>query len=157
MYPLAHIGTALIIGSLFYVPLSAFVIGVLLPDILDKSLSFLGVESCGRSYGHSILFALAAGGIAFAVTRKKGIALAIALGCLLHLAGDSAGTVPYFYPMVDYGFGTCDKYAPNPGYFEVAMEVVGITMIILWWKWRSKLIYLRDRVIKARGLKRVFG
>jgi hypothetical protein len=157
MYPLAHIGTALVIASLFYVPVSAFVIGVLLPDILDKSLTFSGIESCSRSYGHNVFFALAAGGVAFIMTRRRGVALAITLGCLLHLAEDSAGAVPYLYPMVSYGFGTCGHYVASPGYFEIAMEAVGIVLIVVWWKWGAKLIYLRDKVIKAKGLKRVFG
>jgi len=157
LYPLAHIGIALVIASLIYAPVLPFVVGVMLPDLFDKGLVLLGVESCGRSYGHTLLFALAAGSVALAVSRKRGVALAVALGCLLHLVGDSMGAVPYLYPLVDYGFGECGQYEASPGYFEIAMEVVGLSLIILWMKRRDKIIYLRDRVIKAKVLKRVFG
>ena len=60
MYPLGHVGIALILSSLFFVPAAAMVAGVLLPDIFDKGLALLGVLECGRSAGHNIFFAMGA-------------------------------------------------------------------------------------------------
>ncbi len=157
MYPLGHIGTALIIASVFYIPVAAFVVGVLLPDIFDKGLTILGFLECGRSAGHNVFFALAAGAIALAVTRKKSVALAIFLGVILHLVEDSTHFVPYFYPLVAYDFSECGPVEFQPGTFEIAMEVVGIALITLWWKFRAKLFYLRERILKMKRLKRVFG
>lgn len=157
MYPLGHIGTALIIASLFYIPIAAFVVGVLLPDIFDKGLAILGLLECGRSAGHNVFFALGAGAVVFAITRKKGIALAILFGVLLHLAEDSAHFVPYLYPVVEYDFSECGPVEFQPGAFEVAMEIVGIALIVVWWKFRAKLFYLRERILKMKRLKRVFG
>lgn len=158
MYPLGHLGIALVVATLFYVPVAAFVLGVFLPDIVDKSLAWTGFLSCSRSLAHNVFFAMGAGAVAFAVTRKKGLALAIFLGCVLHLAQDSAHFVPYLYPLVSYDFGFCDPHPVfQPGNFEIAMEFVGAALIIVWWKWRAKLIYLRERILKAKRLKRVFG
>jgi len=85
MYPLGHLGIALVIAAIFYIPVAAFVVGVFLPDIVDKGLSVLGLLECGRSAGHNVFFAIGAGLVALIATRKKSIAMAIFLGVLLHL------------------------------------------------------------------------
>lgn len=157
MYPLGHIGIALVIATIFYVPIAAFVVGALLPDIVDKGLAIFNLVECGRSVGHNVFFALVAGALAFGITRKKGIALAVVLGVLLHLAQDSTHFVPYLYPLLQYDFSGCGPVAFQPGNFEIAMEFVGLALIIFWWKFRSKLFYLRERILKLRRLKRVFG
>jgi len=157
MYPLGHVGIALVLSSLFFIPAAALVVGVLLPDIFDKGLALLGVLECGRSAGHNIFFALGAGAVAFLATRNRGIALAILLGVLLHLAQDSAHFVPYLYPLMQYDFGECGPVQFQPGNFEIAMEAVGLALIVVWWKWKAKLVYLRERVLKTKRLKRVFG
>ncbi len=157
MYPLGHLGIALIIASVFYIPVAAFVVGVFLPDIVDKGLAILGIVECGRSVAHNVFFAIGAGAVALAATRKKSIALAILLGVLLHLAQDSTHFVPYLYPLVQYDFSDCGPVAFQPSPFEIAMEAVGLALIVVWWKFKSKLIYLRERILKTRRLKRVFG
>jgi hypothetical protein len=137
-------------------PAAAFLLGVLLPDIVDKGLVFSDLVRCSRSYGHTILFAAAAGFVSLAVTRKKGVALAVVLGCLLHLAEDMGGTVPVFYPIVWQDFHACDKYVPQAGSYEMIFEIVGFSLIVIWWKWRAKISYIGRR-IKAKVRKFVFG
>lgn len=156
MYPLGHLGIALIIASIFYLPVAAFVIGVFLPDIVDKGLAVLGFLECGRSVGHNVFFAVGAGLVALVATRNKGIALAIFFGVLLHLAQDSTHFVPYFYPVVEYDFSECGHVEFRPGTFEIVMEVVGVGLIVIWWKFRPKLFYLRERILKLKRLRRVF-
>lgn len=157
MYPLGHIGTALILASLLYLPAAALVIGVLLPDIFDKGLALIGVLECGRSLGHNVFFGLGAGIVAFAVTRNKNVAIAMTLGIMLHLLEDSVHFVPYFYPLVSYDFESCGPVQFQPGTFEITMEAVGMVLIVVWWKFRSKLFYFRDKILKLKGVKRVFG
>jgi hypothetical protein len=158
MYPLGHLGTGLLVASLFYLPVAAFILGVFLPDIFDKTLSILGLIECSRSYAHNIFFAIGAGAVAFAITRKKNIALAIMLGAMLHLVQDSIHFVPYFYPLVSYEeLNNCGPIEFQPGTPEIIFEVVGIALIIIWWKFRSKIFYIREKILKMRRLKRVFG
>lgn len=157
MYPLGHIGTALIAAAFLSMPAAAFVLGVMLPDIIDKGLAILNLIDCGRSWAHNVFFAVGAGLVALAVTRNKKVALAIGLGAILHLVGDSTHFVPYLYPLVQYDFGECGPVQFQPGAFEVTMEAVGLALIIVWWRFRSKLFYLRERIIKSRRFKRVFG
>lgn len=157
MYPLGHIGIAIVIATLLYMPVAAFAIGSILPDIVDKSLAVFNIVPCGRSLAHNVFFALGAGAVAFAITRKKGIGLALALGVLLHLAQDAYYFVPYFYPLVSYDFGDCGPVQLNPGTVNIIFEFVGLALIIVWWRWRAKLIYLRERILKTKVLKRVFG
>jgi hypothetical protein len=157
MYPLAHIGTALILASLLYLPAAGLVVGVLLPDIVDKGFSLIGILDCGRSFGHNIFFGLGVGAVAFIATRNKGLAIALTLGAMLHLVEDSNHFVPYLYPLVNYDFESCGPVEFQPGTFEIVMEGVGIVLIVIWWKFKSKLFYLRERILKARRLKRVFG
>lgn len=157
MYPLGHIGIAIIIATLFYMPVAALAIGSILPDVVDKGLAIIGLVPCGRSLAHNVFFALAAGAVAFGITRKKSIGIAIALGILLHLAQDAYYFVPYFYPLVQYDFGDCGPVRFNPGNVNIFFEFVGLACIIVWWRWRTKLIYFRERILKLKVLKRVFG
>jgi len=156
MYPLGHVGTALVIASFFSLPITAFVMGVLLPDLLDKSLVLFNVVECSRSYGHTLAFAGFAGIVAFVVTRKRETAIAVALGCLFHLAEDVTGMVPFDYPFVAYDFQACVAYVPQPGGFEVLFEAIGAGLIVVWWMWRGKIVYLGRR-IKAKVLWIVSG
>lgn len=157
MYPLGHIGIALIIATLFYMPLAAFVLGSILPDIFDKSLAIAGLIPCGRSFAHNVFFAIAAGAVAFGITRRKGVGIALALGVLLHLAQDAYYFVPYLYQLVQYDFGDCGPVTFTPNTINIAFEVVGLALIIVWWRFRPKLFYLRERILKLKRLKRVFG
>ncbi len=157
MYPLGHLGTGLMIASLFSMPVAAFILGVFLPDIVDKGLSILGVLECSRSLAHNVFFAMGAGAVTFAFTRKKSLALAVMLGGFLHLVQDSWHFVPYFYPLVEYEFVGCGPLKLEPGTFEIIMEFVGAALIVVWWRYRAKLIYLSGRILKSRDERVVSG
>ena len=157
MFPLGHLGTGLIIGTILYAPIGAFILGVFLPDIVDKPLSILGLVECSRWYAHTVLFAFVAGAAAFLLTRRKSIAVAILLGSLVHLVGDAMGFVPYLMPFVHYDPSVCVgdiNYIPSLEL--IALEVVGAVLVLVWWKHRSKLFYLRERILKTRKLENVF-
>ncbi len=76
----------------------------ILPDLVDKPLWALGIGP-GRYVGHSLVFVL---GVALAAALvKRSYGLAALAGGLSHLLLDWVATgpvVPWFYPVVDYGF-----------------------------------------------------
>src|SRR3989338_11643878 len=95
-----HFGIAVFIASFIALPLIFAGIGVLLPDMLDKTLFILGMTPCSRFVGHTLFFGALVFSLAYFTTKNKKIALALLLGILLHLAQDFQSFVPYFYPFV---------------------------------------------------------
>ena len=82
MYPLAHIGIALLLGKLLRRRLKLkdmrlIALGSMLPDIIDKPLTILGVGS-GRFVAHSLLFTI----FVSLLSREVGF------GCVIHLLLD---------------------------------------------------------------------
>ena len=94
----------------------------ILPDIVDKPLWALGIGS-GRYVGHTLLFVLGVSLVLALVKRSYG--LAALLGGLSHLLLDwvaGGPGVPWFYPVVDYGFPAWD-FEPS-GFFAKLSESV---------------------------------
>ncbi len=82
MYPLAHIGIALLFGRLLQRRLKLrdlrlVALGSMLPDLVDKPLTLVGIGS-GRFIAHSFLFT-----IATALLSRE-----IGFGCAMHLILD---------------------------------------------------------------------
>jgi len=82
MYPLAHLGVAILLGKLLRKRLrientKLVALGAMLPDLIDKPLTVLGIGS-GRFVAHSLVFTL----IATALSRELGF------GCVTHLILD---------------------------------------------------------------------
>jgi len=82
MYPLAHIGIALLLGKLLRRRLKLkdmrlVALGSMLPDIIDKPLTILGIGS-GRFVAHSLLFTI----FVSLLSREVGF------GCVIHLLLD---------------------------------------------------------------------
>lgn len=150
MYPLGHVGTAAVLAVLFSLSIVFVVVGVLLPDIIDKSLSFLGLLPCGRSLGHNIFFGPIVAGITYAVTRNKKYSLAILMGAYLHLAEDLNGFMPWLYPLVVYEFD-CGPLQISPDYYSIIFELVGLVMIMAVWRYRKKIIILREKILRKLG------
>lgn len=145
MYPLGHIGIALLISTLLYLPAVFVIAGVLLPDIVDKALLVSGFTVCGRFFGHTIFFGPIVSLITYIVTRRKDLALAVLFGSYMHLLQDIGRFIPWFYPIVDYQF-VCPKVAI--GAFEIITESLGLSFIIVKIFFNSKLLYYRDRIRK---------
>lgn len=150
MYPLGHIGIALFLAVLFSIPAAFVVSGVLLPDIVDKLFFTAGVLPCGRSFGHSLIFGPILGLATLAMTRNVKFALAIFFGAYLHLLGDVRNFIPWFYPFVEYEFD-CDPVEFALDEFLIAMEAVGLGLIILVLKYRSKVILIREKILRKLG------
>ncbi len=82
MYPLAHIGIALLSARILQKRLKLkdfrlVALGSMLPDLIDKPLTLMGIGS-GRFIAHSLLFTLAVS----VVSREIGF------GCAMHLILD---------------------------------------------------------------------
>jgi membrane-bound metal-dependent hydrolase YbcI (DUF457 family) len=81
----------------------AQIIGSLLPDIIDKSLMFLGLGS-GRGFSHTLLFVAVFYAISFLLFKRKTIIPnSLAIGILFHLLLDLP-EIPLFFPFINYQF-----------------------------------------------------
>lgn len=141
-----HIGITAFIASMMFLPASGGVIGVLLPDIIDKGLFILGYAPCSRFIAHSIFFPLIAGLISYGVTRNKKFALAVAIGYALHLFQDLNGNVPFLFPLKSYAyFATCaTKISVVFTPFVIATELIGISLLIFIFVFKDKYQKLRE-------------
>jgi len=88
MYPLAHIGVALLLAKLFEKRLKlkdyrVVALGSMLPDLIDKPLTIIGIGP-GRFVAHSLIFTIAT----TIVSRELGF------GCATHLILDKIWEEP---------------------------------------------------------------
>ena len=143
MLLLGHIGITAFASSLLYLSILGGIVGVLLPDIIDKVLFVLGYAPCRRFIAHSIFFFPVAGLVSYVITRNKKFAIAIALGAFLHLLQDMHNDVPFLYPLKYYAFfGNCKVgilFTP----YVIATEIIGGLMLIFMSLFNSKFLYLR--------------
>ncbi len=145
MLLLGHIGLTAFASSMLYLPILSGVIGALLPDVVDKGLFTLGFAPCSRFIAHSMFFFPAAGIITYVITRNKKIALAVALGALLHLVEDMHDGVPFLYPIKDYAFfNTCGDIKILFTPYIIATEFIGGVTLIFMSVFKSRLAKLRS-------------
>lgn len=145
MLLLGHIGIAIFLSTLFYLPPLFALVGVLLPDIVDKLLFIPGVTICGRFFGHTIFFGPLVGFLTYIVTRRKNLALAVLFGSYIHLLQDVGRFAPWFYPIINYQF-ECEPTRISVGFFEIVTESLGVSLIVVKIFFNSKLLYYRDRL-----------
>ena len=143
MLILGHAGITAFIASMIYLPALGAVIGVLLPDVIDKGLFFLNIAPCARFIAHTVFFFPFAGLAAYAITREKKFAVAVMLGAVFHLVEDTHYNVPWFYPFVDYEWLYTCKFGVSLGLFELITESIGLGLLILIFGYREKLIAIR--------------
>ena len=144
MLLLGHIGFTAFASSMLYLSILGGVLGVLLPDIVDKGLFTLGYAPCSRFIAHSIFFFPVAGLVAYIITRNKKFALAVALGALLHLVQDMHDDVPFLYPLKNYEFfDSCGQIKIVFSSFAIVTEVIGGMTLILMSLFNSQLGKLR--------------
>ncbi|MFW9781879.1 MAG: metal-dependent hydrolase [Candidatus Heimdallarchaeota archaeon] len=83
------------------------IIGSVIPDVIDKSLMFLGISS-GRGYSHTLLFVFVSSLLVFFGTRKnKLLAISYFAGSFIHLLLDLPD-IPLFFPLIPYQFSYID-------------------------------------------------
>ncbi len=145
MYPFGHLGITILLGTFLRLPILFLAIGVLLPDVVDKVFFEFGFLPCGRSFAHNLFFGPIVSLALFLLTRKKNISLAILFGSYMHLIEDLRNFVPWFYPLVNYNF-VCAPLEFRIDTFIIVTEVVGIVLLAATFIFKSKIIYLRERV-----------
>lgn len=142
---LGHIGLTAFASSMLYLPILGAVVGVLLPDIIDKGLFTLGYALCSRFIAHSVFFFPVAGIVSYIITRNKKFALAVAFGALLHLAEDMHDDVPLLYPLKDYAFfNTCGQIKVVFSPYVIITEAIGGLVLILMSVFNSQLARIRQ-------------
>lgn len=111
MFPLFHIAIPLIFSEIpklkrkYRFNRFFLILGALFPDIVDKTLLFLGLTS-GRFYFHSLLVVFLCFTILFLITsfitqNNKEISFSFLIGMLFHLLVDLPD-IPLFYPFIQY-------------------------------------------------------
>ena len=99
--PVGHIGIPVALAYLLRLnPVVAAFCGIL-PDLVDKHLSAMGVGG-GRYIGHTLLSVLLVS-VAFSLRKRKN-GLAALVGGVSHLLLDLGGLVPWLYPFKGYDF-----------------------------------------------------
>lgn len=145
---LGHIGIVAFVSSMIFLPILGGVIGVLLPDLVDKGLFVVHVAPCSRFIAHSIFFFPVVGIIAYLITRNKQLAIAVALGSVLHLLQDMHDDVPFLYPLKTYAFfSTCGKqitvtFTP----FVITTEIIGGLLLLFMGLFRPKFLHIRKKL-----------
>ena len=106
-----------------FLDIRILMIGALVPDIIDKPLSFLGFGN-GRSITHTLLVFLIVLSVAMYLwrSRKRTWLLAIAIGMFTHLIFDRMWETPHtlFWPF--YGWA-----------FMAATHKIGLGQFSVWW------------------------
>ena len=106
-----------------FLDIRILMIGALVPDIIDKPLSFLGFGN-GRSITHTLLVFLIVLSVAVYLgrSRKQTWLLAIAIGMFTHLIFDRMWETPHtlFWPF--YGWA-----------FTVETHKIGLGQFSVWW------------------------
>jgi membrane-bound metal-dependent hydrolase YbcI (DUF457 family) len=106
-----------------FLDIRILMIGALVPDIIDKPLSFLGFGN-GRSITHTLLVFLIVLSVAVYLgrSRKQTWLLAIAIGMFTHLIFDRMWETPHtlFWPF--YGWA-----------FTAETHKIGLGQFSIWW------------------------
>jgi len=145
MYFFGHVGVILFLSFMLFLPMIFALIGAVLPDVIDKSLYFLGFAPSGRYIAHTLFFVVVAGLAVYFITRKKSVALALSFGLLLHLFGDATYFVPWFYPFIDYNFKAYPiELKLDP--FLIFSEIVGLALLFAIVKYGSSLDIMRNKM-----------
>jgi len=153
MLPLGHVGIALLISTLLYLPALFVLLGILLPDVVDKLLFFSSSAFCGRFFGHTIFFGPIVSLLTYIITKRKDFALAVLFGSYIHLLQDSGNFIPWFYPIVNYQLECVPRI--YIGIFEIITEALGASLIVVKIFFNSKLLYYRDKL--RRKIKKMLS
>ena len=137
---LGHLGFTLFIGTFFFLPSLFAAIGVLLPDIVDKGLLFLGLSEYSRLYAHNIFFPPIASAILYATTRRKDMSIALLFGGYMHLIEDARHTVPWLWPLVNYDLIPTSGITIALDTFDIVMESIGLSLLVALFLFRRNVL-----------------
>lgn len=142
MFVLGHVGIGrVMLGRWRWrIPAAAFVLGALLPDIIDKTLYYSQLTSYAvgtRTFGHTGLFLCAL--VAIAAIRRSRVWGAVAIGVATHLALDgvvdvfnpdpSSAWIALTWPFLHTHFAPADFRSPFDQLHEIWMPAILISEI----------------------------
>jgi hypothetical protein len=112
----------------------AVVAGGLFPDVVDKTLcQVLHLTPSGRMYAHTLLgAAFSTAAVSALWVKRAGVGWV--MGYLGHLAADSGGSLPLFYPFKEYEFP-----GSEPGLFQIVRKAMrdrarmGVELALVAW------------------------
>lgn len=159
MFVLGHlgIGRAMLGRARWRLPAVAFLVGALLPDIIDKPLYYAHVAryvSGTRTFAHTGLFLCALA--LTAALRRSRVWNAVAIGVATHLvldgvidlftSGASAEWIAFTWPFLHTQFGVSPFRSPLEQLHEVGVPAVLISEIV------GFVLLVREyRVVKRRA------
>lgn len=150
MLPLAHIGITLFVAYLLYLPLTYVFIGVLLPDLIDKSVFVLGLSPCGRYIAHSPFLGLIMTIAVFLITRRKDYTIAFLFGYMFHLIQDAQYIVLWLYPFVNYELICPPTVLVQPKPIDVFLDSLGAILIAVTFTLKPRLKVLKGKIKRIK-------
>lgn len=157
MFVFGHlgIGRAMVRPLRPQLPVFIFLLGALLPDLIDKALYYLHMWSFvsgARTFGHTGLFLAALAAVA--AIRRSRVFEALAFGVATHLVldlaldlyrgGPSTELIALTWPFLHTHFASYDFASPFDQLREVfapviiVTEAVGLLLLVReYWTWRS--------------------
>lgn len=154
MLPLAHIGITLFVAYLLYLPLTYAFVGVLLPDLIDKSAFVLGIFPCGRYIAHSPFLGIVMTIVVYLITKKREYALAFLFGYIFHLVQDAQYIVLWAFPFVSYELVCPPELMIKPTIIDVFLDSVGAILLAATFTLKPRLKVLKDRIKRIKeGIK----
>lgn len=141
MFPLFHIAIPLLlfeiprINHTINVNRAVLIVASMLPDIIDKTLLFLGLGS-GRDISHTLIFWAISSFLLYFVSKKgTPITGSYSIGIGFHLLLDLP-YIPLFYPFISYDFPITEEpllvwlnsILTNP--IVIGTELIGASILI---------------------------
>ncbi len=141
MYLLGHVGSAALIGYLWWrrrpdFPFWFLLFGSMLPDMIDKPIGSL-LFNRGRFIAHSIVFNIAWFLVAwFALPEHRERVVAVFSGALIHLVGDinEDSYEAFLWPFMGWQIPEGTQFAFLGGHkhtWVMVAELIGLTIIIV--------------------------
>jgi hypothetical protein len=164
MFVLGHVGIGRVMlgRSRWTIPAGAFVLGALLPDLLDKTLYYSQHTSYAtgtRTFGHTGLFLCAVAGVA-ALSRSR-VWSAVAIGVATHLALDcfvdlfnpdpSSAWMALTWPFLHTRFAPAYFHSPFDQLHEIwtpvilISEITGAALLVReYWLYKRRVAILEQ-------------
>lgn len=169
MFPVFHVFLPVFIWELWKllspkktlknVPVYRFwlILGSILPDLVDKPLTMLfPTVFSGRGITHAPFIIMIFCGILYFLVKRKDMVISLVIGMIFHILLDLPGSIPWFWPFVDYPIlpADIDSYfytlLHNP--LIITTELIGLVggIMILW---KYHILFYRKVVIDWDNLK----
>ncbi len=132
----------------------SLIIGSILPDLIDKPLSFISEDFGGRGYAHTLIFLLFVTILTHLLRKDNKITISLLMGLIFHLILDLPN-IPLFWPFQEINLYNFELYSwietllHNPLiFFTELFSFIGLIIISI----RYKIIF-NQKIINGKNLK----